>query len=67
MPSLLILGSSVAWSTDCPSNLFECATLGAVVMHYSISAALWLATVVSTVCTAVLSRSVCRSDQAVTS
>ena len=47
--------------------MFLGATLGAVVMHYSISAALWLATLISTVCTAVLSSSVYRSDQAVTS
>ena len=39
--------------------MFLGATLGAVVMHYSISAALWLATLISTVCTAVLSRSGC--------
>ena len=47
--------------------MFLGATLGAVVIHYSISAALWLATLISTVCTAVLSSSVYRSDQAVTS
>jgi uncharacterized membrane protein YoaK (UPF0700 family) len=38
--------------------MFFGAALGAVVIHYSISAALWLATVVSTACCAALFRSV---------
>ena len=38
--------------------MFLGAALGAVVVHYSISAALWLATTISVVCSAVLFRSV---------
>ena len=38
--------------------MFFGAALGAVVIHYSISAALWLATVISAVCCAALFRSV---------
>jgi uncharacterized membrane protein YoaK (UPF0700 family) len=38
--------------------MFLGAALGAVVIHYSISAALWLATAISAVCSAALSRSV---------
>lgn len=38
--------------------MFLGAALGAVVIHYSISAALWLATVISAVCCAALFRSV---------
>jgi uncharacterized membrane protein YoaK (UPF0700 family) len=38
--------------------MFLGAALGAVVIHYSISAALWLATAISAVCCAALSRSV---------
>src|SRR5712671_4720269 len=37
--------------------MFLGAALGAVVIHYSISAALWLATAISTVCSVVLFRS----------
>src|SRR6266849_1031107 len=37
--------------------------LGAVVIHYSISAALWLATTISAVCSALLFRSVRTSDK----
>ena len=47
--------------------MFLSAVLGAVVMHCSISAALWLATIISAVCTGALRRSMRRSDQAVTS
>jgi uncharacterized membrane protein YoaK (UPF0700 family) len=43
--------------------MFLGAALGAVVIHYSISAALWLATAISAVCTAVLLRSVRTSDK----
>jgi hypothetical protein len=39
------------------------AALGAVVIHYSISAALWLATAMSGVCSAALFRSVRASDR----
>ena len=42
--------------------MFLGAALGAVVIHYSISAALWLATVISAVCTVALFRSVLTSD-----
>jgi uncharacterized membrane protein YoaK (UPF0700 family) len=38
--------------------MFLGAALGAVVIHYSISAALWLATAISAVCGAALFRSV---------
>jgi uncharacterized membrane protein YoaK (UPF0700 family) len=38
--------------------MFFGAALGAVVIHYSISVALWLATAISAVCCAALSRSV---------
>jgi len=43
--------------------MFLCAALGAVVTHYSISAALWLATAISAVCSAALFRSVSTSDK----
>ena len=43
--------------------MFFGATLGAVVIHYSISAALWLATAISAVCSAALFRSVSTSDK----
>ena len=42
--------------------MFLGAALGAVVIHYSISAALWLATAISAVCSAALSRSVRTAD-----
>jgi predicted MFS family arabinose efflux permease len=40
------------------ATLFLGAALGAVVIHYSISAALWLATAISAACGVVLFRSV---------
>jgi uncharacterized membrane protein YoaK (UPF0700 family) len=43
--------------------MFLGAALGAVVIRYSISAALWLATAVSAACSVVLSRSVPRLDK----
>src|SRR6202795_1360499 len=43
--------------------MFLGAALGAVVIHYSISAALWLATAISAVCSAALFRSVQPSDK----
>ena len=43
--------------------MFFGAALGAVVIHYSISAALWLATAISAVCSAALVRSVRTSDK----
>jgi predicted phage tail protein len=43
--------------------MFSGAALGAVVIHYSISAALWLATAISAVCSAALFRSVRTSDK----
>jgi uncharacterized membrane protein YoaK (UPF0700 family) len=43
--------------------LFFGAGLGAVVIHYSISAALWLATAISAVCSAALFRSECTPDK----
>jgi uncharacterized membrane protein YoaK (UPF0700 family) len=43
--------------------MFAGAALGAVVIHYSISAALWLATVISAMCCAALFRSVRTSDK----
>ncbi|MCU1301277.1 MAG: hypothetical protein JWQ87_1561 [Candidatus Sulfotelmatobacter sp.] len=43
--------------------MFLGAALGAVVVHYSISAVLWLATAISAVCCAVLFRSVRTSDE----
>ena len=43
--------------------MFLGAALGAVVIHYSISAALWLATVISAVCSIVLFRSARTSDK----
>ena len=43
--------------------MFLGAALGAVVIHYSISAALWLATAISAVCCAALFRSVRTSDK----
>jgi uncharacterized membrane protein YoaK (UPF0700 family) len=43
--------------------MFLGAALGAVVIHYSISAALWLATVIFAACSAALIRSVRRSDK----
>jgi uncharacterized membrane protein YoaK (UPF0700 family) len=42
--------------------MFSGAALGAVVIHYSISAALWLATAISAVCCAALFRSVRTSN-----
>jgi uncharacterized membrane protein YoaK (UPF0700 family) len=42
--------------------MFFGAALGAVVLHYSISAALWLAATISVVCSAALFRSVRASD-----
>ena len=44
------------------ATMFLGAALGAVVIHYSISAALWLATAISAGCSAVLFRSVPTSD-----
>ena len=46
--------------------MFLGAPLGAIVIHYSTSAALWLATAISAVCSAALFRSVRTSDKAVT-
>jgi uncharacterized membrane protein YoaK (UPF0700 family) len=46
--------------------MFLGAALGAIVIHYSTSAALWLATAISAVCSAALFRSVRTSDKAVT-
>ena len=43
--------------------MFLGAALGAVVIHYSVSAALWLATAISVVCSAALFRSVRTSDK----
>jgi predicted MFS family arabinose efflux permease len=43
--------------------MFLGAALGAVVIHYSISAALWLATAISAVCGIVLFRSGPTPDQ----
>jgi len=43
--------------------MFVGAALGAVVIHYSISAALWLATAISAMCSAALFRSVPTSDK----
>jgi len=43
--------------------MFLGGALGAVVIHYSISAALWLATAISAVCSAALFRSVRTSDK----
>jgi len=43
--------------------MFSGAALGAVVIHYSISAALWLATAISAVCSAALFRSMRTSDR----
>src|ERR1700693_2553048 len=43
--------------------MFLGAALGAVVIHYSISAALWLATAISAACSAALFRSVRTSDK----
>ena len=43
--------------------MFLGAALGAVVIHYSFSAALWLATAISAVCSAALFRSVRTSDK----
>jgi len=43
--------------------MFFGAALGAVVIHYSISAALWLATAISAVCSAALFRPVRTSDR----
>jgi uncharacterized membrane protein YoaK (UPF0700 family) len=43
--------------------MFLGAALGAVVIHYSISAALWLATAISAVCSAALFRSMHTSDK----
>jgi uncharacterized membrane protein YoaK (UPF0700 family) len=43
--------------------LFLGAALGAVIIHYSISAALWLGTAVSALCSAALFRSLRTSDQ----
>jgi uncharacterized membrane protein YoaK (UPF0700 family) len=43
--------------------LFLDAAFGAVVIHYSISAALWLATAISAVCSAAIFRSVLTSDK----
>jgi len=45
------------------SAMFLSAALGAVVIGYSISAALWLATAISAVCSAALFRSVHTSDK----
>jgi uncharacterized membrane protein YoaK (UPF0700 family) len=45
------------------ASMFLGAALGAVVIHYSISAALWLATAISAVCCAALFRSVRTSDK----
>lgn len=42
--------------------MFLGAALGAVIIHYSISAALWLGTVISALCTAALIRSLRTSD-----
>jgi uncharacterized membrane protein YoaK (UPF0700 family) len=44
------------------TSMFLGAALGAVLIHYSISAALWLATTISAVCSAALFRSVRTSD-----
>ncbi|HWC20332.1 MAG TPA: YoaK family protein [Terriglobales bacterium] len=46
--------------------MFLGAALGAVVIRYSISVALWLATAISAVCSTALLRSVGNSDQVVT-
>jgi uncharacterized membrane protein YoaK (UPF0700 family) len=43
--------------------LFLGAALGAVIIHYSISAALWLGTAISALCSAALFRSLRTSDQ----
>jgi len=43
--------------------MFLGAALGAVVIHYSISAALWLATAISAVCSAALFLSLRTSDK----
>jgi uncharacterized membrane protein YoaK (UPF0700 family) len=43
--------------------MFLGAALGALVMHYSISASLWLATAISAACSAALFRSVRTSDK----
>ncbi|MGB7465978.1 MAG: YoaK family protein [Candidatus Acidiferrum sp.] len=43
--------------------MFLGAALGAVVIHYSVSAALWLATAISAVCSAALFRSVRTSEK----
>ena len=43
--------------------MFLGATLGAIVIHYSISSALWLATAISAVCGVVLFRSVTTPDK----
>jgi len=43
--------------------MFFGAALGAVVIHYSVSAALWLATAISAVCSAALFRSVRTSEK----
>src|SRR5246127_4519390 len=43
--------------------MFLGAALGAVIVHYSISAALWLATAISAACSAALFRSVRTSDK----
>ena len=43
--------------------MFLGAALGAVVIHYSISAALWLATAISAACSAALFRTVRTSDK----
>ena len=43
--------------------MFLGAALGAVVIHYSISTALWLATAISAACSAALFRSVRTSDK----
>ncbi len=44
-------------------SMFLGAALGAVIIHYSISAALWLGTAISAVCSAALFRSVRTSDR----
>jgi uncharacterized membrane protein YoaK (UPF0700 family) len=45
------------------ATMFLGAALGAVVIHYSISAALWIATAISAACSVVLVRSVRPSDK----
>jgi uncharacterized membrane protein YoaK (UPF0700 family) len=63
--SSLANGKNPRWGrrVESVAAMFLGAALGAIVIHYSISAALWLATAISAACIAALFRSVRTSDK----